>query len=252
MNKLLLIFIFYLFVIVTPVFGQEATTSGEVKGTKTASESSTLSEKLNTLLSESASKAAAMVKDINKKLQNKAIYGKITDISKDRVILQTKKGTKNVTISEFTAYQDRYKTSTAKKLSFKNLEKDDIVVALGDVDDKGNLIAKKIIFLDNKLWLSLQSHKVTWGQVQSINGSTISLKNNIAGKNQIFTNGNTSYQLGNEESTIAEVKLNKFIVSVGEVNTSEREVSNFIYILTKGGTIKPEKNNATSSALPNP
>src|SRR3989344_50002 len=106
-------------------YAQEASSAGEVKGEKIASESSTLSEKLNTLLSESASKAAEMVKDINKKLQNKAVFGKITSFSEDRIILQTSKATKNISINEFTAYQNGYKTSTSKKLSFKNLEKED-------------------------------------------------------------------------------------------------------------------------------
>ncbi|MBI2022568.1 hypothetical protein HYS97_01825 [Candidatus Daviesbacteria bacterium] len=229
----LLLFLFLLLTINSKqptIFAQESSQSG-----KTASKSATLTEKINALIKESASKAAALKTEVHKKLENKAVAGKVSFVQGSKIILKNTKGDRTILVTEYTQYQTGNQ-KPSKSLSFKNVKEEDFIVALGDIDDKSNLNAKKIVFLDN---YKTQEKFAVWGQVQSVVGNVLNLKDKNGKPQKVILRPGTEIRLGNEEASRLDLKPNSQVIAVG---------SEFIYIATRGGKPKPEVKSATTSA----
>lgn len=208
---------------------------------QTASPSGTLLQKLDELKKEIASKAAEIKNDINKKIQDKAVLGTILKIEEEQLIIQGLNSTRTVKYDEFTEFIGL----KGKKIAVKTLEENDKVATLGDVDDKNNLVAKKVIFLEN---FATQSATTVWGQITKATGSTITLKDN-AGQNQtIITSGQTAFYLGNNEASILDIKPEKFMVARGTRLKDGSIRARFVYFIPSVGFIKPEKKTASPSA----
>ena len=237
--KFIIIFLvaFYIlhFTFYIPIFAQEATTSS-----KEATPSGSVLDKLKTLKDEIASRASQIKLEVNKKLQNKAIAGSIKEIKEDQIILTSLSGDKTILINEYTEYLDK-----GKKFKFSNLEEKDYVVALGDMDDKNNLVAKKIEYQSSA---PLIKH-ISWGQVQSVSGNIINLKLKDDQKLTVYISSNTSYYLGPKESSLSQVGKNTFVVITGNLREDKSLRASFVYTIPTGGVLKTEKS-ATPSATP--
>lgn len=223
-------FYFSLFTFVFPIQAAQSTPSA-----KTASPSSTLIQKLDALKKEIASKATQIKKEVHKKIENKAFVGTTMQIEKDSITLQTHQGVKTVLTNEYTK---------KSQFTLNDLSLNDFVAALGDVDDKGVLTAKKIIKFKKP---QIDKSLLVWGQIQSANLGVINLKNKDKQIIKVLTSQETIFSLGGAEASFADAKLNKFIVAKG-VLKNNLVTADFIYILSKGGSIKPEKKIATPSA----
>lgn len=223
-----------------------ATISATVLSAKKEATPTSVLDKLSELKKEIASKAAKLKEEVNKKMENKALVGQVLEITESRINLKTKTSTKFININEFTNYQDGPQTTKTSKIAFKDIEKDDLVAALGDVDDKEVLNAKKIVKLDKTIY-EISKKKFYWGQVQSITGNIINLKTRENPEVKLVTSNNTSYQMGNDEATLATIKPNRFIISLGSTNSKNQNISEFIYILTNGGILKPDLKTASPS-----
>src|SRR3989344_1068464 len=147
--------------------------NAQVVATKSASQSASMVQKLDALKKEIASRAAQLKTEVTKKLENKMSLGSIQSIESSnktnyQVIVKATKGNQTVKANEYTFLQNGLSKVKKSNLVFKDLEKDDVIVALGDVDDKQNLNAKKIIRLDKYEPVEVKS---IFGQVESVNGS---------------------------------------------------------------------------------
>lgn len=208
---------------------------------QTASPSGTLLQKLNELKSEIASKAAEIKNDINKKIQDKAVIGSILKIEDEQIIIQGLNNTKTVKYDEFTEILGL----GGKKITIKTLEENDNIAALGDVDDKNNLVAQRLVYLEN---FASNSAQLVWGQIEKTAGSSITLKDRSGEKRAIATTAQTVFYLGNNEASIQDAKPEKFMVARGTRLKDGSLRARFIYFIPSVGFIKPEKKTASPSA----
>lgn len=205
-----------------PTYALESTPSADIKA------------KLEELKKEIASKAAKLKQVVDHKLKDKAYIGKIKQKSDNSITLATASNPKLVSINQDTVIESKVKGKT--KYSPKNLAEDDYIAALGDADETGVLIAKKIILLQPT---KLQPKTYLWGQVISISDQLITLKN-IDSK--IVTVSLPS---------ISGIKLNAFVILTGYPSKNDIFKAGFVYVIPQGGAIKPKKV-ATPSATTRP
>ena len=227
------LFVNYQLSIVNSVYAQESSPSG------------TLLQKLNQLKSEIASKAAEIKNDISKKIQDKAVFGSIVKIEDEQIIIRGVNGDKTVKYDEFTEILG----IADKKIKVTTLEEGDQIAALGDVDDKNNLAAKRLVFLESASWrIASQSGILVWGQITKTNGQTIHLKDK-SGENQIIlTNNQTVFFLGNNEAGIQDARAEKFMAIRGTRLKDGSIRAGFVYFIPSVGFIKPSQKTASPSA----
>lgn len=221
------LFINHKSLIINPVYATESTPSSEIRS------------KLDELKKEIASKAAKLKQEISHKLKDKAYVGLVKAVSETSLTLAASSGPKMVSINQDSVFESKLKSK--KKFSRESLSTEDYIAALGDIDETGVLIAKKIILLPTP---NSKLKTYFWGQVISISDKLITLKD----KN--FKNVAASLPLKSE------VKLNDFVILTGSVDKSEIFDADFVFVIPQGGIIKPKKvatpaaQTATKSATP--
>jgi predicted nucleotidyltransferase len=208
---------------------------------QSASPSGSLIEKLDALKKEIASKAAEIKTEINKKVQDKAIFGSILRVEEGEIVIETANGNKTLKYDEFTEVLGL----NNKKIKIETLEEDDNIAALGDVDDKNNLVAKRLVFLQN---YATTSGELVWGRIEKTNGSSITLKNKSGQTETVSTNGQTVFYLGNNEASIADAKPEKFMTAKGTRLKDGSLRTRFVYFIPSVGFIKPDKNKGSSNS----
>lgn len=164
--------------------------------------------KLEELKKEIASKAAVLKQEVNKKLTNKAYMGNIKTKSTNSITLASSTGPKMVSINQDTEFTSKFKGKT------KIIKEEDFIGALGDVDETGVLIAKRIILLPD----ALKQKTHLWGQVVGISEKLITLKRKDS-KTQ-------SVSLPKDKK----VKLNNFIITTGQINEKGVFEANFAHV----------------------
>lgn len=228
-TNLLLLFFVVCLLIAPSALAQEASPSGS------------LIQKLDELKKDIASKAAEIKSAINKKVQNKAIIGEIVEIADDRLVIQTLSSEKTVNFDEFTEIIG----TGNKKIKITTLEESDNVASLGDFDDKNNMLARRIVFLEK---LATQSGVLIWGQIQKTTGPTINLADKSGNPETISTNSATSFFLGNSEASILDAKAEKFMIVRGTRQNNGSIRARFIYFIPAVGFVKPSTKEASNSA----
>lgn len=210
---------------------------------QTASPSGSLIQKLDELKRDIASKAAEIKNEVTKKVQDKAIVGKILKIEDTKMVIQGLNSNKIISFDEFTEVIG----SNDKKIKITTLEADDNIAALGDFDDKNNLAAKRIIY---QAASATVSGELVWGQIQKSQGQTIVVKDKSGLPQTILTNTQTVFALGNNEATIADSKVEKFMVARGTRLKDGSLRARFVYFIPSAGFVKPSAKTSTSSAIP--
>ncbi len=200
---------------------------------------SALQSKLKALQEEIASRAASLKKEINNKLQNKVYIGKISEKNSDSLKLATSQGEREVMINEFTEYFD----DKDKKLTVKNISLENSIAALGDINDKEILTAKRIIKLAST---SAEEKKIFGGTVSSIDPQTLTLKT-IEGQASLTLSAQTNYQFGDQEALRSDIKLGKQVVVVS-VNNKSR----FVYMVPSAESSPLPKPSPSASASASP
>jgi hypothetical protein len=249
-NVIAVLFVFSFYILHStfyiPASAQEA--SGEAK---TATQSSTLLQKLGDLKKDIASKAAQLKTEITKKMGNKAILGQIKSLevinqTAAKMSLQSLKGTaQNVLINEYTIIQTpNAKLREAKKgnLSLKDLATDQMVLALGDIDDKQVLNAKKVIKYDK---FTPDDKVIFWGEVESVTDGIAMVKMKDGSFKKVVMTKATGFKVSNEDTEMSEVVPKRIIIVVGDPKTEELIQARTIFM---SGGLNPEK----KAALPSP
>lgn len=222
-----------------PVYG--ATDSGVLSATSPGSPSASIRQKLEELKKEIASKAAELKKEVSKKIENKAWAGIVKEKRDNQLILISNNIERTVIVNEYTVYQTKTKAAGA----LKDLLVGDYMIALGDVDDKNRLTAKKIV---KKVRPKAVPNQLVWGQIQSNLAGQLVVKQKDNQKMTVDLLGKTIYRLGNEEASLVDVKINQFLVAVGDKGQDGSFEARFIYLIPSAGFIMPEKKVASNSA----
>lgn len=208
-----------------------------------SSPSGSLIQKLNELKNDIASKAAQIKNEVTQKVQNKAIIGSILNIDDTEVTIQTLNSTKIVKYDEFT----KILGAKNKEIQIDTLEVDDRIAALGDVDDKNNLVAQRLVYLEN---FASNSAQLVWGQIQKASGNTITIKTQSGGTKNLITNAQTNFFLGNDESSILDAKVEKFLLARATLQKDGSLKPRFIYFIPSIGFTKPVEKSSAKSASP--
>lgn len=208
---------------------------------QTASPQGSLIQKLDDLKKEIASKAAEIKNEVNKKVQNKAVIGKIIKIDEGKMTIQSLNSVKTINFDEFTEVIGL----NNKKIKITTLEEGDNVASLGDFDDKNNLAAKRIIFLEN---YTASSGELVWGQIQKSQGQIINLKNKSEEAETIITDSQTVFALGTSEASIADAKAEKYMIARGRRLKDGSLRARFVYFIPSAGFAKPSVKTSTPSS----
>jgi hypothetical protein len=207
-------------------FAQESTTSASVK------------EKLEQLKQDIASKAAALKKEVTKQLENKAFMGVVKTTSDNSITIATKAGTKIASINEDTTFEDQG-TPKRKNLSIDTIEEEDNIAALGDIDDTGVLVARRIVLLPKS---SDQPKTILWGQAISISDKIITIRDRSAKSISVTTNKDTTLEKDKNEIKFADLEINDYMIVTGYFDEKESSEkigvldAEFIYVITTVGT----------------
>lgn len=214
--------------------------------TPSTSSAFNIKQKIESLKKEIASKAAGLKNEINKKLVNKVWVGKITEISDNKISIKTtsnvdqlkilnyessatseaiaKLPEKSILTNEYTILQKNTKKVTKSNLTLKNFNKGDLLIALGDIDDKKNLLSKKVIKMD---LFEVDKNEAIAGTVANVNGQII----NIKIKDQslsVVTSNQTGFKNGNDDGALSDIKAGNFIVVVG-IKLDKKITARFVY-----------------------
>lgn len=207
-----------------------------------ATQSSTLLQKIDSIKTEIASKAAALKNEVSQKISNKAVLGQIqlidsTDKTSGKITIQAKKTDSLVVlINEYTIIQGPgSKANTKKILTLKDLSPSDVLIALGDIDDRNNLNAKKIVKLER---YEPNSQVTVWGTVESVDGGKVVVKKKDGSLVNLQTSKNTLYKLGSDDADLTEVSINRTLIAVGLEKPDKQIETRFIYLF---GHMDPEK-----------
>lgn len=211
-----------------------------------ASPGASVKEKIEALKKEVASKAAQLKTEVNKDLQNRAYVGTVKSINSEEITLETLNGSKTVKVNEYTAYLDETK-STKAKLDVKSIKEDMYIAALGDVDDKLVLTAIRVVISKP---VEIPQYSYFWGQVQKIAGGNVTIKPRNGTEITVSTLGTTTYQLGTEEASFIDVKVNKYLAGIGSTIQDKKTQAKFLYLIPSTGYVRPEKKVASPSATP--
>lgn len=207
----------------SPVYADESTPSADI---------------LNQIKNEAASIAAKLKSQVDKKLENKALSGLVQSKTDDKIILTTTNRNQIVLINQYTDYQIKTKN--------QKISQDDFIIALGDLDDKGNLVARRVI---KTIAPDTDLTQYVWGRIGSVSSSSITLTTKDSKAINVLVSHDTTYQLGKNEGSITDVTQNKFLIAVGEPK-GDNLTARFIYLIPSIGVINPKV--ASSSALASP
>lgn len=203
---------------VSPVRAADATPSADIK------------LKLDELKREIASKAAQIKQEVDRKLKDKAYIGKVKTKSDTSLTLATRSGPKIASINQDTIFESNIKSK--KKFSQKLVSEEDYIAALGDIDETGVLIARKIILLPEP---NDKQRTFLWGQIISISDNLITLKDRNFKNSAAILPASSS------------IKQNNFVILVGNKDKNDIFKADFVYVLPQSGVLKPRKA-ATPSA----
>lgn len=198
-----------------------------------ATSSADLQAKIDQIKAEIASKAAEIKKEVNQKIDNKAFAGRVASKEGGNITLSSTLP-KVIITNDYTDFE-------YDKGLVQAINKDNFIVGLGDVDDKGNLVAKKVLKI-----LPPKELTVTWGKIKSSSDSSIIVEKG-AEDITIKITKNTDFQFGSEDGSVKDAEPNKALIVSGFENSDNSINARFIYIF-KQGFIDLFKKAASNSA----
>lgn len=236
------LFIVHSSLFIKPVFAQEASPSASPE----ASNSGVMT-KLDEIKKEIASRAADLKAEIDKKIGNKAFSGKYAGLSIDTVTIDSELGTRSVRINEYTVFEDQTGAKSKKAFTIDSFKNEDLVIALGEVDEKGAMTAKKLIKVSK---LKPHSFSYVLGQINKSEPRKLTLKTRT-GVEQIISFGPSTLIKNDTKDGVADdLRLTREIIAV--MPGQEASQSSFIYILPVEGLKPVVEVTATASPSASP
>lgn len=193
--------------------------------------SSSIKEKLQQLQSAIASKAAKLKQEVDRKLKDKSYIGTVKSKTSSSITITNAQGEKTININQDTVYVNQLKPKS--KITLSTLIAKDHIAALGDVDETGVLIAKKVILLPTT---NSELKTYLWGQVVTISEKSVTIKTKDRKTISVTL------------PKLSEVKLNEYLILVGKMGDKEIFEAEFIHKLPQAGVLNLKLKNATQSA----
>jgi hypothetical protein len=145
-----------------------------------------------------------------------------------------------VLINKFTDYKYQDKVTNS-------VNKDDFVVVLGDIDDKNNLVARRVVKMAQP---NQDLTKYILGQVKSASLSGI-LITQVNGQDlAVSVSKNTDYQLGQKAASLKNISEGDKIIAIGPIKPETGNLdANFVYIYPNPNTPSPSPSNTASPSV---
>jgi len=196
-------------------------------------EEASIKSKLDQLKAEIASKAAKIKQEVSKELQDRVFIGNIQSISTLSLDLMTKDGPKKITLNIDTAYENLNPKS--KSLNFGGLKKEATIAALGDIDDMGNLVAKKIVLLPTSP-APAKTH--LWGEIKAISKQTLTIEVKNSEKKVVLTDKDTDIQKNGLGALITAIEPGEKVIVSG-MTKNDQLTASLIYVITSSSDPSP-------------
>lgn len=205
-----------------------------------ASPSADLSAKLKALQDSIASKASQIKQTISKKLQNKVYVGKVIQKGNNSLTITFKEKSHVVKVTQDTAY-----TNVARSL--QKLSEGDYIAALGDSDQDGNLMAKRIGKFPDGLD---PDPTLIYGVVTNLDNHLFTISSSSKGSPiTVNVTSKTNFLMGEESASFFDLKVNKPVIVIG--TKSEDSIKpRTVYILPYTASGKNKTPSPTPAATP--
>lgn len=210
---------------VTPVFAVDSTPSADIKA------------KLKALQEEIASRASQLKQEVSKAMQNKVYTGLVKAVSAGSITLTTAGGEKNITLNEFTDYVGKGKAANLKSLTTGTY-----IAALGDLDEKEVLTAKRVAMFE-----APPSEKgVVFGSVISIASGKMGFLTKDKQALNLVINKYTEYRAPKDQVLSSkDLKVGQVLIIVV---SKEKDISYADFIYAPSSTSSPKPKVASPSA----
>lgn len=215
-----------------PALAAEATT--------VSSPSADIKQKLKLLQAEIASKAAKLSQTVQKKLENRAYIGSLKSKTGNELTVEVKNEIKVVRFNKFTE-------SANLKSGISSLVRGNFMASLGDIDENGVLIAKKIIKLQTP---QASPSSYLWGQVVGKDKHQLVIKGKNGKEITVATDQKTAYLMGKNKASFFDIRDKKPIIAVGSSLNGPVLKARFIYIVPYSANLKPKVATQSSQASP--
>jgi len=240
LKYLIIAFIVLTFSIAQSAYAQDASSSAKpVLATDSAKQT-----KIDNLKKEIASKAADLKAEVDKKIGNKVFTGKVSNISNNTLSLDAELGSRSIEVNEYTLYQDQSSQKTKKAFTLDTIKSGDTLIALGEVDEKQKMTAKKIIRINT---IKLRSFEYVFGKISKVEPQKITLKNKNGTEQVVGFDSKIIIKNGKDIGAVGDIKMTRNAIAVYPKDEATR--SGLLYILPAGG-LRPTGDASSSSATP--
>ncbi|OGE31689.1 hypothetical protein A2631_00900 [Candidatus Daviesbacteria bacterium RIFCSPHIGHO2_01_FULL_44_29] len=214
-----------------PIYAAESSDSSQL-----------IKQKIDDLKKEIASKAAKIKEDISKHLQNKFILGQIKSSTDKSILVEDNKAEKAILINEFTSF---VRTDGTKKVDPKNIV-GNFALALGEIDDKNNLLAKKVLISASSPEVD---KKVVRGTIVRIEANllTIRLRDESTASAKL-SKKTTLMSAKRNDLGVSDIQPGSLVILVS-TQPDETDIARLVYLISQPKpTASPASNAATPSA----
>ena len=182
---------------------------------------------LKQIQQEAASVAAstAIKNQVVQILNNREYSGVYLAKNSGKLALNSDNGQRVVVVDQYTV------SKAVDKLSQKVVP-GDYLVALGDVNDANELVAKELIKMNPPVEATPSA---AWGKVKSVGPTGVTVIGKDDKNININVDGNTVYQLGSGDATLADVSGGHNIIAIGSFNKNGELSARFVYLIPGNG-----------------
>lgn len=196
--------------------------------------SNLIKQKLDELKVSIASRAAKIKEDLTRQLQNKVLAG-FAHLKEDKSIQISVDGeSRNIITNEYT------------DLPKKEILLGDYLIALGEIDDKNNLVARKVIVPTTP---QEPDRRVVWGQIISVEKEVLKIRPKESTLSALLLDSDTIITSASKDLTLTDIKEGTIVVAVGTQKAGSLQ-TRFINVLANKTIKLPKGALATQSATP--
>ncbi len=193
-----------------------------------------IQQKLDELKISIASRAAKIKEDLSKRLQNKVLVGPVLSIDSQSIQISNEDEVRNISTNEYTDFP---KTKIVIG---------DYLIALGEIDDKNSLVARKVLV---SLPPPELETKIIWGQILSVQKDLLKFKAKEATLSALLLDKNTLITSPTKDLTLSDIKEGTIVVAIG-TQKADLLQTRFIDVIANKTLKLPKGATATQSATP--
>lgn len=200
-----------------------------------------IQQKIDELKAEIASKAAKIKEQITRKLQNKILTGTIASISDNQITILSDypHSERQIITNEYTTFVKK----GTKNTDITDIKPGDYVASLGDIDDKNNMIAKKVVVTSPPE----TTKTILTGEIQEVATNSVKIKRDTT---ELILNFDKKsfFDSQNGTLTIKSLQIGNIVAAVS-IKQDQSNYLRYLYLLNnRVSTPSATPTNSTTSA----